>query len=71
MNKRIKRRREQLKLSQRELARTCKVDVVTWWRYEQGQLKPSADAIVRIARALDVTTDWLLTGKRPAPAAAR
>ena len=34
-------------------------------RYEKGHVAPSIDVIVKIAAALEVTTDYLLTGKAP------
>ena len=69
MGNRIRRRREQLQMSQRELARRCKLDSVTMWRYESGRMKPSARMLPRIAKTLGVSVDWLLTGRGAAAAA--
>lgn len=30
------------------------------WRYENGETEPDGEMIARIARALDITTDYLL-----------
>lgn len=58
----------QLKMSQRECARRCKVDCVSMWRYEAGRMEPGGKTLPRIARVLGVTIDWLMTG-RGAPVA--
>lgn len=65
MGNRIRRRRKQLDMSQRELARRCKLDSVTMWRYEMGRMSPSTKSLQRIAKVLGVTTDWLLSGRAP------
>ena len=50
----IKERREQLGLSQKELAEMCGIAQSTMCDIEQGRCKPSIDVAVRIAKALDV-----------------
>lgn len=63
IGRRIRRRREKIGVTQRELARRCEVDFVTMWRYEQDLIQPSSRTLPRIAVALGVSTDWLCTGR--------
>jgi transcriptional regulator with XRE-family HTH domain len=36
-------------------------------RYENGRMSPSADAVVRLAEILDVSTDYLPHRQQPPP----
>ena len=48
-------------LGLRELARRTRIDVATLSRLESGaRAYPTAEQALRLARALGVTTDWLL-----------
>lgn len=49
--------------SQAELARRIGVSPSAVGMYEQGRREPSLALLVCLAQALDVTTDYLLTGK--------
>lgn len=60
MGGRIKQRLEELGMSQRELAKACKVTDVSMSRYVSGDRTPKGPIISQIARALGVTSDWLL-----------
>ena len=63
MNKssqRIKQRREELGISQEELAARIGLTQTQVSRYELGDSDPKASALAAIARALMVTTDWLV-----------
>lgn len=51
--------------SQAELASRIGADAGQISRYENGRITPSADAIVRLAEAFDVTTDYLLIETAP------
>jgi transcriptional regulator with XRE-family HTH domain len=51
--------------SQAELASRIGADAGQISRYENGRITPSADAIVRLAEAFDVTTDYLLVETAP------
>lgn len=62
---RIKNRRETLGATQRELAKKATVSYASIQAYERGQM-PKGDYLLAIARALNCTTDWLLTGEEPA-----
>lgn len=57
---RLRRIREKRGLSQRELARLCHLGEMQIYRYENGKGEPSADFLARIARQLEVSTDYLL-----------
>ena len=52
-------------LSQAELARRLKISASAMGMYEQGRREPSVQMLVSLARELDVTTDFLLTGHSP------
>ena len=58
----LKKIRERLGLSQREIGDITGVDPNTLSRYERGKLTPSSSVVLQIAKALHVTTDELLNG---------
>ena len=60
---RIGELRRRAGMSQSELAIRLKVSPSAVGMYEQGRREPSADTLVALARELQVTTDFLLTGK--------
>lgn len=60
MGGRIKQRLEELGMSQRELAKACKITDVSMSRYISGGRTPKGPIISQIARTLGVTSDWLL-----------
>ena len=49
-------------LSQAELARRLQISPSAMGMYEQGRREPSGEVLVALARELEVTTDFLLTG---------
>ena len=49
-------------LSQAELARRLQISPSAMGMYEQGRREPSGEVLVAIARELEVSTDFLLTG---------
>lgn len=65
---RIRRARQASGLKGTELARAADVRAHTLWRYEAAKIRPSADALLRIAHACGVTMEWLLTGDGEGPA---
>jgi transcriptional regulator with XRE-family HTH domain len=61
LGERLRKRREELGLSQQELARRVKTRQATISDMERGTLKnPGVVLIRRLARALGVTADWLI-----------
>ena len=56
-------------LSQAELARRLKISASAMGMYEQGRREPSAQTLVALARELQVSTDYLLTGEAANPTA--
>ena len=60
---RIKEIRESKGISQRELARRLKLKQSSVSNYESGNREPSLEILVKIANILEVSTDYLLTGK--------
>lgn len=61
---RISLTRKNRNLSQRQLAALVNVEPNTISMYESGGRKPSIDVIIKLARVLHVSTDYLLLGDR-------
>jgi len=57
--KRIANRRKQLKMSQQDLADLVAAQQKEVSMYETGEREPSADRVYLIAKALNVSIDWL------------
>jgi transcriptional regulator with XRE-family HTH domain len=57
---RVKQLRMEHGWSQGDLAEQIAADPAQISRYENGRITPSADAIVRLAQAFDVSCDYLL-----------
>lgn len=60
LGERIKKRLEELGMSQRELASAVNVTEVSMSRYISNDRTPKGPVISQIARVLGVTSDWLL-----------
>jgi len=54
-------------ISQAELARRLDISASAMGMYEQGRREPSVQTIIALARELEVSTDFLLTGKSAPP----
>jgi len=63
VSERILKRREQLGLTQTELAKRAGLQPPAISQYESGVRNPSYEAIVKLSNALNVTTDYLISGK--------
>jgi len=63
LGKAIKRRREELKLSLRDVADVVGVSASTLSRIENGTGRPDADNIARITQWLDMPVDRLIRGQ--------
>lgn len=63
LGERIAALRRRAGLSQAELAQRLQISASAMGMYEQGRREPSADTLVAMARELQVSTDFLLTGK--------
>ncbi len=63
IGQRIRKRRQELGLTQDDLAKTLKVTPQHISAIELDQRAPSLDSLVNLAKELGVTTDYLLTGK--------
>ncbi|MDY6296294.1 MAG: helix-turn-helix transcriptional regulator [Schwartzia succinivorans] len=57
---RIRLQREELELTRKELAQKLSIPYHTLAKYETNINEPNFDMLVRIANALDVSTDYLL-----------
>ena len=63
---RIKEAREDLRISQPELAKRAKVTKSAVSQWENGSTKElKADHLLAVAKALNVSPDWLATGRGP------
>lgn len=60
IGKRIKALREDMDLSQKELASKVNITEATLSRYENDLREPKVSAITRLAKELNTTTDFLL-----------
>ncbi len=60
---RLKKTREARRATQNDLASLAGIEVMQISRYERGVGMPAAETIVTLARALKVTTDYLLLGE--------
>ena len=67
---RIAALRREANLSQAELARRLKISASAMGMYEQNRREPSVQTLVALARELEVSTDFLLTGKSALPESA-
>ena len=59
--KRVKRERERLGLSQRQLATKCGVSFSTISRAEEGGVDIALSSAIALASALGLSLDWLLS----------
>lgn len=59
---RLKQARKDKNLSQQELASISDVHYSNIGRYERGDAQPSAELLNRIAKALEVSPDFLMNG---------
>jgi transcriptional regulator with XRE-family HTH domain len=59
---RLKQLRKKKELSQGQLAELIEVHFTQVSRYERGETKPNAEAMARLAKALDTTVDYLMAG---------
>lgn len=60
--RRIRSRRKELKLSQRQLARLVGVTPYLISEYERGRRSPSLDTLKNLTLALRVSAEWLIHG---------
>lgn len=62
LSSRLRTLRKQRGISQAALATQTNVHFTQISRYERGESKPNADAITKLATALDTTVDYLMNG---------
>lgn len=66
IGRRIKDRRVAMGLTQEAMAERAGITPTYASHIERGEKRPSLGVLVRIATALDITVDRLLTGSQPA-----
>ena len=59
---RLKDLRKQKGISQGDLAELIEVHFTQVSRYERGETKPNAEAMTKLAKALNTTVDFLMNG---------
>jgi transcriptional regulator with XRE-family HTH domain len=59
---RLKQLRKQKGISQGDLAEIIEVHFTQVSRYERGETKPNAEAMTKLAKALNTTVDFLMNG---------
>lgn len=59
---RLKELRKRKGISQGDLAELVEIHFTQVSRYERGETKPNAEAITKLAKALDTTVDYLMNG---------
>jgi transcriptional regulator with XRE-family HTH domain len=64
LSERLKEARTKKGLSQSDLAKKVKLHYTQIGRYENKGAQPSADILSKLADALDVTTDFLMSGSQ-------
>ena len=64
MGRRIHEKRKNLRLSQEELAERAELSKQTVSRAENGQRELGAQNVARLAKALEMSADYLLNGER-------
>jgi len=62
LSDRLLEARKKKGISQQDLGKAAKVHFSNIGKYERGEATPAADILNRIAKALDVTTDFLMNG---------
>ena len=62
LSQRLRTLRKQRGISQAALAEQTNVHFTQISRYERAESKPNAEAITRLATALDTTVDYLMNG---------
>ena len=65
LGQRLRAAREQRALSQAGLADMVGIRPHSMWRYESAHVMPSADRLMKLARALSVRVEWLMGGGGP------
>jgi len=60
IGEKIRLRRKELNLTQAQLSELTGFAQQEISRYEKGEYEPSARSIIRFAKALEVSADWLL-----------
>lgn len=59
---RIETKRKKLNLSQKELCQKCNIIDTTYSSWKNRERLPSLDDIIILAKELNTTAEWLLTG---------
>jgi DNA-binding helix-turn-helix protein len=59
----LKKRREELSLTQKQVSDTLKIDIRLYQYYEAGQREPKVNAAIKIAEVLKTTVEKLFKDK--------
>ena len=64
IKQRVKEKRQELNLNQAELAKRAGLQAPSISQYENGIRNPSYEALIKLANALNTTTDYLVSGTK-------
>lgn len=64
---RIKKRRLEMQMTQVELAKRARLNKTTVYRYERDYIDASATSLLAIARVLELSVEFILTGQGGSP----
>ena len=64
MGARVRQRRQELKLTQEQLAERAEVSPAFIGHIERGEKKASVETVVALCGSLDISADFLIRGKR-------
>lgn len=59
-NEKLRKTRKTMNITQTQMAEKLNINQVTYHGYESGKHKPDIDTLVRIARILNTSIDYLL-----------
>ena len=59
MHEKLKQRREELRLTQKNVAQKIGIAESAYQRYERGVREPSVSAAIKLAKALNTTVEYL------------
>lgn len=63
IGQRIKERRKELRITQTQIQEKCGISSGNLSGIETGRYLPSAVSLIELARILDCSVDWILTGE--------
>ena len=69
LNTRLRQKRKELKLTQKQVAKSLGITASSVTQWEQGATKPSGESLYALCKLIECQPDWLLYGKSSEPQA--